>query len=340
VLFFADPSAHPGAVYRAVVTTEGNRTMSATFDFAGYVKTVTAAPVSGPLLRVGSAAMTPIAIESPHGTIEHVGPKTWRIFAPARLEYSCPRELEKISFVHQLVEPARMLSDGYDLVIDFVQDGEKHTRLLLQRLHPISIGRDQLAQHVRLTLPPGHPAGRLIFRFLCGERNNPDADRIDMGDIQTTDNGPALRLGDQQTFPDVAEASGTEAMQESADGHWSANVPAKVEWRRPPAVAALTLHYGINEGGYTAKDGHSDGVEFSLVLVENNGTTHALFSRLLAPYNHPGHRGPQTSRVELPPNVEGRLILTAGPGPQNDLSWDWAWIGPIDCEGSAATVRP
>ncbi len=338
-LFFADASAHPGALYRAVVTTATGRSASEAFDFAGFAKTVIATPLPGPRLHLASAVMPPSVVDSSFGTVERSSPKTWRIFAPAQLEYACPRELEKISFVHQLVEPAQMLSDGYDLTVDLIEDGGKQTRLLLQRLHPRDVGRDQLAQHLRLTLPAGHRSGRLVFHFLCGAENNADADRIDMEDIQTKDNGPALRLGDQSTFPDVAEASGTEAMKEDAEGHWSANVPAKVEWPRPPAVAAVTFQYGIDEGAYT-KDGHSDGVEFSLVLVGDNGKNHALFSRLLAPYNHPEDRGPQTSRIELPPNVSGRLILAAGPGPQKDLSWDWAWIGSVVGEGSGVTAKP
>lgn len=340
VLFFADPAAHPEKPWRAVVTTSAGQSRSADYDFANYVKTAENIPLSGPRLHLGGAESPPRAIDSPHGLIDHSAPKTWRVFAPVTLVYDCPAELERVSFVHQLVEPAQMLSDGYDVVVDWTEGNGKPIRLLEQRLHPRTEGKDQLPQPVRLELPKAHGAGQLSVQFLNGEQNNADADRIDVSDLQSTDTGPPLRVGSAEVFPILAESSGGEAMAARASGEWSANTPARVEWLRPRDLSVLSFDYGIDEGAYTAKEGHSDGVEFSVTLVDLSGKVHPLFSQLLTPYNRPEHRGRQTAEVVLPPGVEGHLVLRAGPGPQNDITWDWAWIGPFRPKTASESVKP
>jgi hypothetical protein len=328
VLFFMESSSahHP---MRAVISAAGTRTVSEPFDFAGYLEADASKPVSGPRLLQEGNVSPPSSVNTPWGPIESVIPGTWRVFAPAEIEYDCPSTVEKISFAHQLVDPAQMLSDGYDLLVELVENNGNITRLLQQRLDPIGTGKDQVRQYVRLTLPVGHQGGRLMVRFLNGKLNNSNADRIDITDIRTKDSGPALRLGEENLPPQFAEAAGHQAMEEQAAGRWSANTPARVEWERPLSAGSITLNYGILEGAYTAKEGHSDGVEFTLAIVDEAGKTHPLFDQLLTPFHRPEHRGEQSARIELPSGLRGRLVFAATPGPQNDHTWDWAWVGPI-----------
>jgi hypothetical protein len=159
-----------------------------------------------------------------------------------------------------------------------------------------------------------------------------------MSDLHARDIGPSIQLGEIRYQPTFAEAAEHEAMNEDAQGHWSADTPASVEWTRPAAVDRLSVHYGIRDGAFTSVDGHSDGVEFSVAFRDEAGTIQPLFKHLLTPYNHPEHRGDQVAQVELPPGRTGTIVLTASPGPANDRTWDWAWVGPI--EGHGKTVPP
>jgi hypothetical protein len=250
--------------------------------------------------------------------------------------------VEKISFTHQVVDPQSMLSDGYDVLVEFIDPKGQSTRLFLERLHPRTVGKDQLRRGVRFSLPAGHPDGRLVLRFLNGENSSPDADRIDMSDLFARDIGPSILLGSNRLEPIYAESAEQEAMSENAGDHWSADATTVVEWSKPPQLAAISLHYGIRDGAFTSTDGHSDGVEFTITFKGEDGTTQTLFNQLLAPYNHPEHRGEQVVRVELPPNRAGTIVLRVGPGPANDRTWDWAWVGPVVGHEKAmpAAVQP
>lgn len=336
VILFPPASALSGSC-RVVLATAEHSVISTAFDFARFVEVSSHQEILGPRLHLGSTTLNPTKVETLFAPVEHRGDR-WRVSAPADLEYLCPVNVEKISFTHQVVDPHSMLSDGYDVLAEFIDPKGQRTRLYLDRLQPRTIGKDQMRRGARFTLPPGHPEGRLVLRFLNGAENNPNADLIDMSDLYARDIGPSITLGSNRYEPAFAESAEHEAMNEDIEGHWSADTPAVVEWVRPLGLEALSLHYGIREGAYTSTQGHSDGVEFSVAFRDESGSIQPLFTQLLTPYNHLEHRGEQVARVELPPNRTGTIILTAGPGPANDRTWDWAWVGPI--QGHAKSPMP
>jgi len=339
ILFFVDPELPGRDDLRAVIATAVGRTVSASFNFARYAGNISAHPLPGPRLNVEQWSLAPVALDLLNGVMvrspEH--PHTWRVDAPDQLEFPCPAGLSSISFVHGRYAETQGRSDGYDLLVDFVEASGQRVPLYQRRLHPRTNLEDRKPQEISLRLPP-HNDGRLVFRFLAGERNDPEFDQIFFGQLRGDSNGPILRLGERMVLPVLGAMRNGELMTEHNGDRWLAQAPGRIEWPRPSALTALTLHYGIDAGAYTAKNGHSDGMDFSLDLIDEHGKTHALFSRTLEPFNHVEHRGPQISRVEIPPGPGGVLVLRVGPGARGDASWDWGWVGPLVCEGPGPNI--
>lgn len=334
VIFFVDPSLPETAQLRAILSYPDRHAISAPFDFRQFAVSTLARPIQGPRLTLKDIAIAPSAADLALGELARSDeqPDTWRMDTPETLEYPLPANLRSVSFVHGPYSASRGLSDGYDLVVDLVDEANHRTELHRHRLQPRTLAADQVPQHVTLSLPAAHAGGRLIFRFLPGPQSNPDYDWIYFGQLRGETHGPAIRIGSDVLLP-AAGASGKEPLKTNLNGTWLAHAPARVEWPRPLHLSALNIHYGIEEGAYTAPNGHTDGVAFILELIDEQQQVHPLFSRTLTPFNHPEHRGEQTTRVELPPKLSGTLILRTDAGPNNDASWDWAWIGALQAEG-------
>lgn len=327
---------------RAVITVAGKRSVSPSFDFATYARSVAAHPLPGPRLKLDGTALPPSAVDSPMGDLSPSPeqPDTWRMNTPEELVYACPADFREVTFIHGLYESVQEKSDGYDLIVELQTSGGSQ-ELYRRRLNPRQVTADRGPQNVSLLLPP-HPSGRLGLRFLPGPEGSPDFDWVYVGQFHARTDGPSLLAGDHVVLPTSGAMGDGELMKQHPSGYWLAHAPARVEWPRPPEVAAITLHYGMEDGSYTAPDGHSDGVDFVLELITAGGATQRFFSRSLMPYNHPEHRGPQATRIDLPYGLAGKLVLRVEPGPRGDPSWDWAWIGAITCEGHGPgiVVRP
>ncbi len=338
-IFFVDPSLPETSAVRAIVTYPDRRAISAPFDFRHFALSSLAHPIEGPRLAMQEISFAPSAADLAFGSLSRSTeePDTWRIDTPATLEYPCPPVLRSISFLHGRYAASQGSSDGYDLLVELVDRTGQRNELHRHRVQPRSVSADQHPQHVTLSLPRGHQGGRLIFRFLPGLQSNPDYDWIYFGQLRGESHGPAINLGDDFLFP-VTGTSDSEPMKTNLAGQWLAHAPTRVEWRRPAHLATLTFRYGIEEGAYTAPNGHTDGVTFILELVDEQQRSHPLFTRTLTPFNHPEHRGEQTTRVELPPRLAGTLVLRVDPGPNQDASWDWAWIGAISAEGYGPSI--
>ncbi len=82
--------------------------------------------------------------------------------------------------------------------------------------------------------------------------------------------------------------------------------------------------FGLREGSYSGA-GRTDGVEFSVEVVDAAGTTTTLWRRLLDPLSEPRDRGSQAFSVDLPRAGAKHLILRTGVGPRGDGNWDWSY---------------
>ncbi len=338
VRFFVDPDAPGSHDLRAVVTVRGIRSVSPAFDFASFARRVTAVPPPGAPFDVAGAVLQPLAVDYPLGGTNPSDdpPGTWSVNTPAEIEYPCPAGVHAIDFVHGLHSSVGFKSDGYDLVVD-LRAGGVTRRLYLHRAKPRRLTADRLMHHVAVAVPP-HPDGQLVFRFLPGPSGSPDFDWVYFGRLQGQTDGPPLVLGQEVTLPIASRMGAGEPWKRQLDGTWIAHSPARIEWPCPANLATLTLKYGMDEGSYTAANGHTDGVDVVLDLVEPNGQVHSLFRREVTPFNHPEHRGPQSSLVEVPVGLAGKLVLQVGPGPRGDTSWDWAWVGLPVCEGPGPSI--
>ncbi len=337
--FFIDGRNPATREIRARITSaDGAQSFSRAFDFHAFSGKSRVQPILGPQLHLPDLSLAPIALDSVFGDLAPSPgrPDTWRIDAPAELEYPCPVGLRTLSFVHGGYLDSRGHTDGYDLQVILVDPAGQRTTLHERRMQVSTIAADQVPQHVTLQLPEASGA-RLLFRFLAGPYNQPNFDWIYFGQLRGHAPGPLLHLGDDVIVPRSATTSSASTLTNTS-GQWLAHAPTRFEWPRPSHLAALTLHYGIEEGAYTSPDGHTDGVTFILELIDDQQTIHPLFSRTLTPFNHPEHRGEQSTRIELPAHLSGTLVLRTAAGPQNDASWDWAWIGAVQAEGYGPSI--
>jgi hypothetical protein len=340
VLFFVPPQLREGSHFFVVVSSPTGRTRSGDLDFKAYLTKLAIEKTPGPMLHLGSALIPPTSLDASTGTpgLSPTLADTWRLDTPVSLEYPCLPGLAWIDFVHGIEPAALGKSDGYDLIVEYISNEGATTRLVKQRLHPRTVGKDQAAQRIHLVLPK-HTGGRLIFRFLAGDKNEPDYDWIYFGQLVGGAHGPFLRMGDNIIAPMVGVARGTEPMKSSKASYWNAHSPSRVEWNRPANLAVLNIDYGIEDSAVTDEKKHTDGIDASLSLVEDNGTEHVLFFKRLEPFSRPVERGPQVIHAEVPPAIPGRLVFRIDPGPRGDASFDWAWIGEVTGEGAGPNIE-
>ena len=106
----------------------------------------------------------------------------------------------------------------------------------------------------------------------------------------------------------------------------SAHPPSTLEFNVDFPAERVRGRFGLSQSAYTPPN-QTDGVEFVLEWISADGSTRRLFERILAPSAAEADRGLQDFDVALPPGG-GRLVLRTTPGPNNDLSFDWAfWTG-------------
>jgi hypothetical protein len=103
----------------------------------------------------------------------------------------------------------------------------------------------------------------------------------------------------------------------------SAHPPSAIEFKMDVPASRVSGRFGLAANSYKPPN-RTDGAEFILEWVANNGDATRIFYRLLQPATVEADRGFQSFDVELPKGG-GRLILRTTPGPANDLSFDWAF---------------
>lgn len=93
----------------------------------------------------------------------------------------------------------------------------------------------------------------------------------------------------------------------------------------PPGARRLQAGFGLLPGAYADSAKHTDGVLFEVLRQTPDGQFQLLAERLLTPAIRESDRGTQEFDLELPAGIVGDLILRTGPGPANDLAFDWAY---------------
>ncbi len=110
------------------------------------------------------------------------------------------------------------------------------------------------------------------------------------------------------------------------DGHrvFSAHSPTDLIFDPPAGAHTLHAGFGVLPGAY--QNGNAvERVRFLIELVRPNGERVRLFDRYLSPAHVVDDRGTHTADVTLPAATSGRVVFRTLPGPDNNISYHWAY---------------
>lgn len=122
----------------------------------------------------------------------------------------------------------------------------------------------------------------------------------------------------------IFSAVGTEVFP--AGGRWALMVhaPGEIDFEPTTAPKHVAGSFGLRAGSYTGS-GHTDGVEFSIDLIDAAGKTRTAWHRFLAPVTEPGDRGPQAFAVDLSDRGIVRIVFRTEVSPSGNDNWDWSY---------------
>lgn len=106
---------------------------------------------------------------------------------------------------------------------------------------------------------------------------------------------------------------------------FGAHPSSELVFSTPPGARRLRAGFGLLPGAYADSAKHTDGVLFEVLLQTREGQLQLLAERLLTPATRETDRGTQDFDLALPAGISGDIILRTGPGPANDLAFDWAY---------------
>jgi hypothetical protein len=106
-----------------------------------------------------------------------------------------------------------------------------------------------------------------------------------------------------------------------------AHATSELVFEVEPGSRKLTGVFGLDEHAYT-NGNQSDGVTLAVSDRTARGER-LLFQRHLDPRNNSEDRGPQEISIELPTDTSSRITVRLLPGPANNGSFDWSYIGQI-----------
>jgi hypothetical protein len=122
-------------------------------------------------------------------------------------------------------------------------------------------------------------------------------------------------------------------MAEEGQAVLMVHAPGEMRFQVSPGKHTLTGQFGLLAGAYDGKPGScpavGDGVEFSILLKEEQKPEQVLFKRFLNPPLLEPDRGMQTlPGISFAVEKEATLLLLTQPGPANDAQCDWSfWKG-------------
>lgn len=317
------------------------RGQSAPIDFSQYARQQRATPPRGPTLNIGEIKIRPdhlYAISDttiPYSELNGA----WQTQAPARIEYACPPEINRITFSHGM-HPAHIHdSDGYDVAVNWIPIHGESQRLWTKRNTHRSSDLFQEIQHETVDLPP-RGAGKLEIQFSTGAHGNYHHDRLFLGPIEAEPELPYFRMGSTIVMPEPARGPTNEVLPSGGQGRWLVHASSEIRWRRPKLLKRFSFDFGIDKRAYDIEAGNqTDGVQFRLDLQRDTGEVITLFDRTLDPLSRPEDRGLQHADITIPANEAGHIIFSTHPGPAENLAWDWAWVGNFAATTPAPPIQ-
>ena len=310
---------------------------------AAQIRRTHSAP--GPALHFAGRELQPV------GSATHDGPPTprsapagsWNTPANARLVYRRPPGLQAFTFTFGLDErvyfdtATLLASDGVDFAVDFVPDQGPKARLFSRRLEPRAYGADQGPQTGTVTFPDLRP-GNITIQVLPGRRNLTEQDWAYLGPLLGSGAAyaPALVTATGEILADEVNANGAVGTVADPEGKWITHSPSALSYELPASAQSLIFSYGLEPASYDgSQGGRTDGITVTVTAERANGTSTTLFTRTLDPASLAGDQGRQTSRIELMGTEARRMTIAIGPGPNNNISFDWSYLADLRLETSA-----
>lgn len=115
--------------------------------------------------------------------------------------------------------------------------------------------------------------------------------------------------------------------------------PGRIVFSLDGHERAVSFDFGLDPECYTR--GQTDGVDFSVVLLQPGGSAQVLYRQALHPCTVPADRGPHRHRLILPPIIKpgSQLTFHADPGPDGNNAWDWAYFTKMRFESGPLLVE-
>jgi hypothetical protein len=250
------------------------------------------------------------------------------VHAPGEITFPLEMGDQQVIFSYGLMpqayDPGQ--TDGVEFVVEVLPPEGPARMIFRNLLRPVSTPEHRGMQRARVYLPAGLPSGsRLRLRTETGPDRNGAWDQSYITRLQIKKGLPDPRqfFG----FNVDPEAPGFAAGSELVlDGRPLRGVhpPTELAFRVPADARRLVATFGLMPGAYQGEN-RTDGVEFTFLLRRPDGTTETLARRFLDPLNRTEDRGLQNVALLLPPLPAGSLLIfQTGPGPHDNLSWDWA----------------
>lgn len=85
----------------------------------------------------------------------------------------------------------------------------------------------------------------------------------------------------------------------------------------------------MRPGSYGDAGNGSDGVGYSWIVRQANGSECLLAYEFIDPQNHKEHRGVLARNWALPSGSGRVLIVRTDTGPANNPAWDWPLVGNL-----------
>ncbi len=253
------------------------------------------------------------------------------VVPPGRLGYVLQGDETELRFTYGMTTPSYVLpNDGVDISVDLQRPGQPPQPLFVQRHQPRQHPEQRGPQSVRLPLPPCPPGSVLNLRTGRGPDNDGAWDLVYLTGIAFT-HGPftPAQFPGFALLPQSVQADTCGRYVSDGREIFMLHAPGALTFALPATARSFQFKVGLLSGAYTGAN-HSDGVDVTVELRTAKGAVERVFRRRLDPRSTPADRGDQTCEVALPPLAPGtQLILSLGPGPAGDASWDWSYLSSV-----------
>ena len=105
--------------------------------------------------------------------------------------------------------------------------------------------------------------------------------------------------------------------------------PSEMHFLLPDDARHLDVEIAMRPGSYGDAGNGSDGVGYSWIVRQANGSECLLAYEFIDPQNHKEHRGVLARNWALPTGSGRVLIVRTDTGPANNPAWDWPLVGNL-----------